>query len=216
MEYEKLSTAYTGGVASSYEARRTGSADWPKEQAAVERFLAGLPAGSSIVDVPVGTGRFLEFYKRFGLKPVGRDISLDMLASAKSKADALTLDIDLAKGDIRKLDIADRGVDTALCVRFVNWVDFAGFETAMKELARVAKTNIIVSVRVWPTPRTFANRIGQAWTAFRRRNADLHFHNTEATEALFARIGFPIVAQQNVRAGKDQTNFVFYLLRRAA
>ncbi len=215
MEFDKLSTRYTGGIATSYEALRTGSTDWPKEQAVVERFLRTLPAGSSIIDVPVGTGRFLPFYKTFGLKPTGLDISLDMLDSAKEKAGALALDIDLAKADIRHLQFADRSVDTVLCVRFVNWIDFVGFEAVMAELARVARSNIIVSVRVWPTPKSLGKRLGQAWTAFRRRNAELHFHNTEATEALFKRVGFAIADSENVRPRKDQTDFVFYLLRRA-
>jgi ubiquinone/menaquinone biosynthesis C-methylase UbiE len=215
MEFDKLSTRYTGGIASSYEAMRTGSSDWPKEQAVVERFLRTLPAGSSIIDVPVGTGRFLEFYKAFGLKPTGLDISADMLASAKVKADALALDIDLAKADIRHLAFADRSIDTVLCVRFVNWIDFSGFEAVMAELARVARNTIIVSVRVWPTPKSFGQWLGQRWTAFRRRHAELRFHNTEATEELFTRVGFTIADSETVRQGRDQTNFVFYLLRRA-
>jgi ubiquinone/menaquinone biosynthesis C-methylase UbiE len=214
MKFDTLSTRYTGGVAQSYEALRTGSADWPREQAAVERFLRTLPAGSSIVDVPVGTGRFLEFYKSFGLRPTGLDISLDMMDSAKAKASALALDIDLRKADIRRIDTPDRSFDAALCVRFVNWVDFAGFEAVMTELARVARHTIIVSVRVWPTPATFGKRLAQHWTSFRRRNAELHFHNREATEALFARVGFRIVDSENVRQRPDQTSFVFYLLSR--
>jgi ubiquinone/menaquinone biosynthesis C-methylase UbiE len=215
VEFDTLSTRYTGGIASSYEAMRTGSTDWPKEQAVVERFLRTLPQGSSIVDVPVGTGRFLEFYKAFGLKPTGLDISLDMMDSAKAKAAALALDIDFRKADIRHIDAPDKSFDTALCVRFVNWVDFAGFEAVMAELARVARDTIIVSVRVWPTPDTFGKKLGQMWTAFRRRNAELHFHNKQAAEALFTRIGFRIVDSENVRQRKDQTSFVFYLLRRA-
>ncbi|HEY2069201.1 MAG TPA: class I SAM-dependent methyltransferase [Rhizomicrobium sp.] len=216
MKFDTLSTRYTGGVASSYEAQRTGSADWPKEQAVVERFLATLPSGSSIVDVPVGTGRFLEFYKRFGLAPTGLDISLDMMESAKAKAQALSLDINFQKADIRHIDAPDKSFDTALCVRFVNWVDFAGFEAVMAELSRVARSNIIVSVRVWPTPSSFGAKLGQMWTSFRRRKAELHFHNTQATEALFQRVGFTIVESENVRQRRDQTSFVFYLLRRAA
>jgi ubiquinone/menaquinone biosynthesis C-methylase UbiE len=216
MEFDKLSTRYTGGIAQSYEALRTGGTDWPKEQAVVERFLRTLPRDSTIVDVPVGTGRFVEFYKAFGLKPTGLDISLDMMDSAKEKADALGLDIAFRKADIRHIDAPDRGFDTALCVRFVNWVDFAGFEAVMAELARVARDTIIVSVRVWPTPDTLGKRFGQMWTSFRRRNAELHFHNRQATEALFARIGFTIADSENVRQRKDQTSFVFYRLRRAS
>jgi ubiquinone/menaquinone biosynthesis C-methylase UbiE len=215
VEFERLSTRYTGGIASSYEAMRTGGPDWPKEQAVVERFLRALAPGSSVVDVPVGTGRFLEFYKTFGLKPTGLDISLDMMDSAKAKAAALALDVAFRKADIRHIDAPDGSFDTALCVRFVNWVDFKDFEAVMAELARVARDTIIVSVRVWPTPGTFGKKLGQMWTSFRRRNAELHFHNEQATEALFARIGFAIADSETVRERKDQTRFIFYRLRRA-
>src|ERR1700734_434447 len=154
MGFEKLSTDYTGGVAASYEAERTGGPEWPKEQAVVERFLATLPAGATIVDVPVGTGRFLEFYKKFNLSPTGLDISLDMLASAKAKADGLGLEATLKKGDIRRIDALDKSFDAALCVRFVNWIDFTSMAAVLGELDRVARSTLILSVRVWPTPRT--------------------------------------------------------------
>ncbi|HEV2562313.1 MAG TPA: class I SAM-dependent methyltransferase [Rhizomicrobium sp.] len=214
MKFDTLSTRYTGGIAADYEAERTVAPQWAKEQAATERFLATLPAGATILDVPVGTGRFLEFYKKFGLVPTGLDISPDMLASAKAKAAALNLDIKLAQGDIRRLDAADKGFEAALCVRFVNWIDFAGTEAVLAELSRVARSTLIVSVRVWPTPRTFAQRLGQAWTNFRRRKAELNFHNTEATEALFGRLGFIIADSETVFRKSNQTSYVFYLLHR--
>jgi ubiquinone/menaquinone biosynthesis C-methylase UbiE len=214
VKFDTLSTRYTGGIAAGYEAERTVAPQWAKEQAVTERFLATLPAGATILDVPVGTGRFLEFYKKFGLVPTGLDISPDMLASAKAKAAALGLDIKLAQGDIRRLDAADKSFEAALCVRFVNWIDFVGMEAVLRELSRVARSTLIVSVRVWPTPRTFAQRLGQGWTSFRRRKSELNFHNTEATEALFGRLGFVIADSETVFRKSNQTSYVFYLLHR--
>ena len=216
MEFEDLATRYTGGLARAYEAERTGGPEWPKEQDIVERFLGLLPRGASLIDIPVGTGRFLPFYRKYDLRVTGFDISLDMLADAKSKASTLGLDIALAKGDIRKIDAADKSFETALCVRFVNWVDFAGMQAALAELSRVARSTMIVSVRVWPTPKTLRQRLAQRWTSFRRRRADLNFHNQEATEALFARLGFAIADSEVVRRRRDQTSYILYLLRRTA
>ena len=104
MKFDELATRYTGGLAHGYEAERTGGPEWPREQAIVERFLGLLPRGVTLLDVPVGTGRFLPFYKACDLRVTGLDISLDMLAKARSKAAALGLDIALAKGDIRKVE----------------------------------------------------------------------------------------------------------------
>jgi ubiquinone/menaquinone biosynthesis C-methylase UbiE len=185
------------------------------EGAGHRRALSG-PRGASLLDTPVGTGRFLPFYKKYDFRVTGLDISLDMLAAAKRNATALGLDIALAKGDIRRIDVSDRSFEAALCVRFVNWVDFAGMEAALAELSRVARSALIVSVRVWPTPKTLVQRLGQRRTSFRRRRADLNFHNQEATEALFARLGFAIADSEVVRQRRDQTSYIHYLLWRTA
>jgi ubiquinone/menaquinone biosynthesis C-methylase UbiE len=215
MKFDDLATRYTGDLAQAYEAERTGGPEWPKEQAAIERFLGALPRGATLLDIPVGTGRFLPFYKKYDLRVTGLDISLDMLASARSKAAALGLDIALAKGDIRRIEAADKSFDAALCMRFVNWIDFAGMEAALTELNRLARSALIVSVRVWPTPKTFREKLGQLWTSFRRRHAELNFHNQEATEALFARLGFRIADSETVRQRSDQTRYILYRLERA-
>jgi ubiquinone/menaquinone biosynthesis C-methylase UbiE len=214
MEFEKLSTHYTGSMASDYEAERVRGPEWPKEQAIVSRFLSTLPAGATIVDVPVGTGRFLEFYKKYGLAATGLDMSPDMLASAKAKASALSLDINLAQGDIRRIAAADKSFEAALCVRFVNWVDFAGMEAVFRELDRVARSAIITSIRVRPHPRTPLQWLGQRWSNWHRRKAELNFHNAEETIALFARIGWKIVDSEVVRERGDQTKYTMYLLHR--
>jgi ubiquinone/menaquinone biosynthesis C-methylase UbiE len=214
MEFAKLATHYTGGTAQGYEAERTVGPEWPREQAIADEFLSRLTAGATIVDIPVGTGRFLEFYKKHELRPTGLDISLDMLAEAKGKAAALNLDATLIEGDIRKIAAPDKSFDAALCVRFVNWVDFAGFEAALTELSRVARSTVILSVRVWPAPKTFGQWLHKSWITFRRRRADLNFHNEEATLALFARLGFAVADSQTVRTRKDRTRYMFYYLRR--
>lgn len=87
-------------------------------------------------------------------------------------------------------------------------------EAVLTELARVARTTMIVSVRVWPTPRNIFQAFGQRWTNFRRRGAELNFHNTEATEALFARLGFDIADAVTVFRKNNQTSYVFYRLLR--
>jgi ubiquinone/menaquinone biosynthesis C-methylase UbiE len=216
MDYQELSTRYTGQVASAYEAKRSVTRNWPKEQAAVERFLAKIPAGSTILDVPVGTGRFISFYKQFGLVATGLDTSLDMLEHSQRKAADCNLDIALHVGDIRNIQAEAKSFDTALCVRFLNWLDFQGMQEVLGELSRVARSHIIISVRVWPTPRTFISRVAQGWTSFRRRHAQLRFHNTEDTEAIFSKIGFQIEHKEIVERDRNQTQFVFYLLARSA
>src|SRR5690606_6662025 len=68
--------------AENYERRRSGSLTWRREQEIVESFLAlaDPSPGSSVLDVPVGTGRFNDLYQTFRLRTIGIDISADMLA----------------------------------------------------------------------------------------------------------------------------------------
>ena len=48
-------------------------------------FLAKSKNLNSIIDIPIGTGRFLEFYKKYTFDIYGVDISADMLKKTKEK-----------------------------------------------------------------------------------------------------------------------------------
>lgn len=84
MKIQKLKQAYFGDVAARYDANRAG-AKWRAEQEAVREFLGRIRetlGDYSLVDIPVGTGRFLEFYREFDVAATGLDVSGDMLAEA--------------------------------------------------------------------------------------------------------------------------------------
>lgn len=144
MDYDRLSKRYWGRTAESYDATRQDSNAWSAEQAAVEKFLKMLPPGISLVDIPVGTGRFFEFYKQLGMHPTGIDISADMIEEASKKAKQLHLEARLEVGDIRRINFPDGSFDLAVCSRFLNWVDHAGFRNAVAELSRVSSRYLIL------------------------------------------------------------------------
>src|ERR1700722_6805388 len=123
MDFEKLATRYQGPLARKYDSRRRHGAQWLREQAAVEALLARLPAGSTLLDIPAGTGRFIPLYKNHALRASGMDSSADMLAEAQSKANEIGFAIDLRTADIRRIDAPDASFDCVLCMRFLNWVD---------------------------------------------------------------------------------------------
>jgi len=62
------------------------STKWRREQEVVASFLKELPRGAIILDVPVGTGRFIPCYRETALRWYGLDISRDMLREAKRTA----------------------------------------------------------------------------------------------------------------------------------
>ena len=72
---------YYGQTAKDYEKTRQGGT-WERENAFL---LAGLKGVKSVLDCPVGTGRFLSFYQERKIKCVGVDISKDMLAGRQKR-----------------------------------------------------------------------------------------------------------------------------------
>ena len=118
---------YQDDRAESYDSRRSSEAKWQAEQTTFEDFLAMVaPTPARILDVPVGTGRFLELYARLGHEAIGIDVSSDMLAQATLKQQQLLeADITLRVGDITALDMDPYSVDVAVCSRLFNLVDAA-------------------------------------------------------------------------------------------
>jgi ubiquinone/menaquinone biosynthesis C-methylase UbiE len=130
---------YTGALADQYERRRTGSPKWQFEQRAVEEFVQEF--SGTVLDVPLGTGRFLGAYARHGLCVHGVDTSADMLAIA-TRNGAVNVTI----GNILALDIADGAVDAVVCTRMLNWFTAAEMATALAEVARVSRRWVVVSL----------------------------------------------------------------------
>ncbi len=160
MDFQALSTAYTGTAARGYDARRAPTTKWLGEDSAVGELLRVVPPGATVLDMPVGTGRFLKLYHKRGMKVVGRDISSDMLKAAREKLDEVEeleelrgngetswADCSLQLGDIRAIPDGDDTYDCALSSRFLNWVDARGLEDVLGELRRVSNRYLIVGIR---------------------------------------------------------------------
>lgn len=132
---------YTGSVAEFYEAKRSHELKWAAENAAVEKWLGLIGAGAHVLDIPVGTGRFLDAYRRHGMTVIGMDVSSDMLAQAQLKDDA----VQLRFGDIQAIDMPAFSVDVAISLRIMNWLEVSEVRIALAELSRVAREWIITS-----------------------------------------------------------------------
>jgi len=106
MKYEEFKKKYKGVEAEKYEDRRREKKLWENEQKLVEKHLKNLASQnsvSSVLDIPVGTGRFIEAYKNLQMKVTGIDISEDMIAKAREKVSKDDSNIELRKGDVKKL-----------------------------------------------------------------------------------------------------------------
>lgn len=208
-----LDRRYTGAAAQQYDAKRTGTLKWQTEQAIVERMLSGLPAGSSLVDIPVGTGRFLGLYRQLGIVATGMDVSADMLARAREKGTGVPLRL----CDIRHISAADGEYDCALCVRFLNWVDGDGLRAAIRELARVSRRHVVLGVRFYAPPSGMAlrRRIRQRWARWQpRTDGQLVIHEHAAVQDAFRQAGLAPQSASWVEQSPDGTDYqIFHLTR---
>jgi ubiquinone/menaquinone biosynthesis C-methylase UbiE len=133
---------YRGVIASEYEQRRSQKPKWKAETAVITDMLKDKPAGTEVLDIPVGTGRFLPLYDELGFDMIGMDINEEMLAEARKKGMH-----DLRCGDILNIDLPDDSVDLALAIRIVNLIRPPDMQRALRELQRVSRFEVIFNVR---------------------------------------------------------------------
>lgn len=151
---KKTAAKYVGAVAAGYEARRTSAVKWQAEQRLVERWLSEVAEAAgerdvSVLDIPVGTGRFLQAYQRYGFAATGIDVSDDMLAIAKAKPmhSPAAIPATLELGSIFDIVMPDVSVDISVCIRIVNLIGESDMQIALGELQRVTRSQILFNVR---------------------------------------------------------------------
>lgn len=190
---------YYGDEVANYEAKRHKQRTWRLEHAAVKKILNGFPNGRRVLDVPVGTGRFFQLYKRRSLDVYGADISAHMVAESQRQADDLGLKANLTTGSILDLPYSDDTFDIAVCVRMLQWLTPADTDTAIGELARVTRGPIIVTahhkVIHWPTPtakRTREAEQKKVRSKKRRGKQVMTIHRRNDLMRSFARHGLEV------------------------
>lgn len=139
---------YKGETAKHYLQSRTPTRKWQHEQQVIERLVKGLPRGSSILDVPLGTGRFLQYYAKHNHTVYGLDISSDMLSQAREMQRAVNNVKGLIQGDTESIPLRDGAVDYVICMRLLNFIPLPICNDIVSEFKRIARKGIIVEVRV--------------------------------------------------------------------
>jgi ubiquinone/menaquinone biosynthesis C-methylase UbiE len=79
-----------------------------------DREWLGERATGRVLEVAIGTGRNLPFYVA-ATSLTGVDVSPEMLAVARDKAEARGLPVDLREGDAQALPVADASYDSVVC-----------------------------------------------------------------------------------------------------
>ena len=140
---------YTGKVAREYEARRKDKPVWKAEWGAVYNMTHHHHPGATLLDVPVGTGRFAEIYEMHQFQVWGLDTSKDMIVHAIPRVNPMVSFglLYLDEGSILSMPYPDGYFDCVVCVRLLNWFNEDEMFKAIAEIGRVTKEDAVISIR---------------------------------------------------------------------
>ena len=173
-----------------------------------------------ILDVPVGTGRFVPLYDKLGFQMIGFDISDEMLGQADAHANS---GVHLAVADIRQLPLRGEESDAAVCIRLTHLVSRPTVKAAVREFARVIRPGgfLIVSARLhgwdpglaWGTRVRFA--LARAYTLLRFTigKANSHSHRRRWFDRTLRRNGLLVLDRQHVNRTSIGAQYEILLLQ---
>lgn len=140
---------YHGEVARDYLKKRLQQEYWHREQDVVAELIAGLPEGIDMLDVPVGTGRFVEMCLARGMQVTGLDISQDMLDMARETLGTELYErCQMLRGSADAMPFDDASFDLVVCFRFFGLIPMSLSQRVMDELRRVCRRWLIIRVPV--------------------------------------------------------------------
>jgi ubiquinone/menaquinone biosynthesis C-methylase UbiE len=161
------------------------------------REWLGQRAHGRVLEVAIGTGRNLPFY-RADVKLTGIELSPAMLALARLRARDLGLDADLREGDAEHLPFGNESYDTVACALSLCAIQNPAAAIAEMKRVLVPGGSLLLVDHVassWPPIRAAQWLVEQATV----RTAGEHF--TRRQLPLVESAGFAIVEAERLRAG---------------
>jgi SAM-dependent methyltransferase len=202
---------YSRRHAQAYEGNRQGKR-WLAEAKAF-RSLYDKVNPTSVLDCPVGTGRWFDVYQEYGAAVTGIDLSNDMLAEAAKKA-APGTKIVLKQDDL----LAPKGgelkvaYDLIVCTRFVHWLRLSDVARLIARFSATESRFLVLGARVQAdTPTRRRKRSWLGWIKHARFFS--HVHDEEALLAILHERGWTLVERERIGRGGSWSYF-FYLLHR--
>lgn len=197
---------YHGDTAKGYLAKRLKQEHWHKEQEIVQNLLNDVPDGARVLDVPVGTGRFVEMYLAKKMAVYGIDISSDMLDAAREALGPAYDQCDMRRGSADELPYDDESFDLIVCFRFFGLISLDMGHRVLAELHRVCKGPVIIRVPVRkasapPMPPLKGSEAVQG-----------RMYENEVRD-MFSTYGFDIVDKRLINERTD-VEFIVYLLQK--
>jgi SAM-dependent methyltransferase len=151
---KKAAQNYQGTFKAKVFARRISEMDTDRREkkCILEAIkLAGIPAGSSVLDCPCGSGRLIPILKKFGFIVTGADISPGMLEQARLHAgpageNCLDEKDELCVTNLFHTGFEDNQFDAVICHRIFQYFTLSQDRLlALAELRRISSGPLIVS-----------------------------------------------------------------------
>jgi ubiquinone/menaquinone biosynthesis C-methylase UbiE len=143
-------------VVAEYETRRftgaLGRRRWAAEQQALGRVFDRLPASSTVLDCPVGNGRWAEQLLRRGHRVTGVDVSEAMLGAAEERMRRIAAEggepARLLLGDAEHLDFPTGSFDVVFSHALTKHLPADVQDRVFAEFARVSSRAVVCSFSV--------------------------------------------------------------------
>jgi ubiquinone/menaquinone biosynthesis C-methylase UbiE len=215
-------SAYQGDIAARYDADRMVEPLWAEEQEFVRVWIQRFQPPGTILDTPVGTGRFLPLLVERGLKVIGSDISADMVAEARRQYGRLGEAVELSVGDAENLALPDQSVDGVICWRFFHLIPEPVLHRVLGEFRRVSRGPILVQVAVasggwWRGFKDLVRPWYRRWRPARDAKPWSHIasfsHAETKLRAAFAAAGLGVREAQRMSDSGGQPVMVYTLER---
>ena len=123
---------------------------------------AGVEAGDSVLDVAAGTGNVALLAAKAGADVVGLDLAPELFETARTRADALGVEVEWVAGDAEDLPYPDDSFDRVLSAFGVQFTP--RHEVTAAELVRVCKPGGVIAVANW-TP---GSKVGELFSILSR------------------------------------------------
>ena len=138
---------YYGSNVSNYEEKRNKQEAWHIENELISKLIIEVVnEGETVLDLPVGTGRWFDLYKDKKLKPICIDISQDMIDYAREKAKVIGIDSKFIVKDVfldSKLPVAD----CLVAIRFFNLINLQNLTHILKACDKAGVNKYIFTIR---------------------------------------------------------------------
>ena len=211
---KQIERVYTGQVAANYDAVRGNSARWARESEVIEPLLRTIPAGTKLIDVAAGTGRWLDIYRELGLDAALIDSSPDMLAVARERAAAAGYGIRTVCEPATS-PAPYPAAETAVVTNFFNWIPLDEVETVLQKMIAAGVSRMIFMITYG---KETAKPIDRGWGRLRigidnirsrlgvREKGHYHIHPENVVRRLLTRLRLDVHGEHLIVDGRYKRN----------